>query len=424
MKHSFKIGVIGLGYVGLPLAVEFATKYEVIGFDINQHRVSSLKDCNDVTNEVSTKALKLSRKKLTFTNEISFLEECNFYVVTVPTPIHKNNKPDLSFIKKASCLLGKVLTRGDIVVFESTVYPGATREVCIPLLEKNSQLWLNKDFYVGYSPERINPGDKNHRISDIQKIVSGSNKYSSSVIQKVYSSIIKAGTYLASSIEVAEAAKVIENTQRDLNIALMNELSIIFNKMSIDTQEVIKAASTKWNFAEYYPGFVGGHCIGVDPYYLTFKAQKIGHVPKVILGGRNLNDSMPKEVAKRIFAIHSQKIEQRILIMGYTFKENCPDTRNTKIRDLEQEIKKIGHKRNIIHIYDPWIDHLHASKEFPDTLFIKAPKKSFYDIILLAVSHSEFRRMGAKSIKKFMKSDGKLWDLKYLFPKNHSNFRL
>jgi len=424
MNQRWKIGVIGLGYVGLPLAVEFATKYEVIGFDINQHRISNLKNSIDLTNEVSTKALKLSKKKLIFTNDICYLEECNFYVVTVPTPIHRNNKPDLSFIKKASSLLGKILARGDIVVYESTVYPGATREVCIPLLEKNSKLQLNTDFYVGYSPERINPGDKNHRISDIQKIVSGSNKYSSNVIQKVYSSIIKAGTYLASSIEVAEAAKVIENTQRDLNIALMNELSIIFNKMSIDTQEVIKAASTKWNFAEYYPGFVGGHCIGVDPYYLTFKAQKIGHVPKVILGGRNLNDSMPKEVAKRVFAKHSKKIEQRILIMGYTFKENCPDTRNTKIRDLEQEIKKIGHKRNIIHIYDPWIHHSHASKEFPDTIFIKAPKESFYNIILLAVGHREFIKMGAKAIKKFMKSDGKLWDLKYLFPKNHTNFRL
>jgi len=424
MNHRTKIALIGLGYVGLPLAVEFAKKYKVIGFDISSSRVSQLKKLNDNTNEVDKATLKSVIRNLTITDNLEDIRPCNFYIVTVPTPILNNKLPDLSYLKSASKLIGSIIKKNDIIVYESTVFPGATKEVCVPILENSSLMILNKDFFVGYSPERINPGDKLHRVADIKKIISGSNKRSAVKIKKVYSSIIKAGTFMASSIEVAEAAKVIENTQRDLNIALMNELSIIFNKMSIDTQEVIQAAATKWNFAEYYPGFVGGHCIGVDPYYLTYKAQSLGYDPKVILGGRKLNDGMTKHVAKTILSKYSASRELKILVMGFTFKENCPDTRNTKIDDLVKQLSQSGKFINTVHVYDPWLDLTEAENNFPKIAFVTNPREKFYDLVIIAVNHKKFKRLGVNKIRSYAKNKGEIWDLKYTFDKHKTDHRI
>jgi len=421
MKSNFKIAVVGLGYVGLPLAVEFGKKYSVIGFDKNPNRIKELLNGFDQTNELTKKELERVKDNLHYTSDESNLSKCNIFIVTVPTPVDANNKPDCSFIENASSLVGNYLKQGDIVIFESTVYPGATREICIPILERVSNLSFNKDFFVGYSPERINPGDKARSLTEITKVVSGSNEESTTVINNLYASIINAGTHIVSSIEVAEAAKVIENTQRDLNIALVNELSLIFNKIGIDTKEVIDAAGTKWNFAKFYPGFVGGHCIGVDPYYLTYKAQSIGYDPQVILSGRNLNDSMPKIISKKLQEELQDSNSAEVLILGYTFKEDCPDIRNTKIKDLAYEIVKFSR----VTIYDPYVDHAMVSIDKANIEFVnnlKSEKK--YDVAIIAVGHKQFIDMGPNLIKQSIKNDGKLWDLKSIFKISDSDFRL
>jgi UDP-N-acetyl-D-galactosamine dehydrogenase len=379
-----KIAIIGLGYVGLPLAVEFGKIIETKGFDINKKRVEELKKGKDSTLEVEPENL-VTATKLTYTNNLEDLKDSNFFIVTVPTPVDKNKTPDLSPLVSASQMLGKIIKKNDIVVYESTVYPGATEEVCIPEIEKVSGLKFNKDFFAGYSPERINPGDKEHRVTNIVKVTSGSTPETAETVDKIYKKIILAGTHKASSIKVAEASKVIENTQRDLNIALINELAIIFDKMKIDTEEVLKAAGTKWNFLNFKPGLVGGHCIGVDPYYLTFKAQEIGYHPEIILAGRRINDKMGayvvsrvvKEMVKKKIHVHGSNI----LIMGLTFKENCPDLRNTKVVDIIEEFKDYNAE---IDIYDPWVDEDEALHEYGLSL-TKELKENTYDTIILAV---------------------------------------
>lgn len=425
MKKKYRIGVIGLGYVGLPLAVEFAKKYQVVGFDINKKRVSQLKQGADTTNEISSNQLKKVKKNISFTSDTKILSSSNFYIVTVPTPINKNKTPNLDSIKSASRMLGKIIKKEDIVVFESTVYPGVTNDICVPIIEQTSRLKLNDNFFVGYSPERINPGDKLHTISDITKVVSGSNSFALGAISNVYKSIIKAGVFLASSIEVAEAAKVIENTQRDLNIALANELSIIFNKIGLDTREVIEAASTKWNFSPFYPGLVGGHCIGVDPYYLTFKSKQSGHDPQVILSGRNLNDSMPKHIINLLEKTLKERkkslSKSKILILGYTFKENCPDIRNTKVHDL---IKILQKKQVHVTMFDPLIQRSDIESSLDGVLFTKSPKKKYFDTVIVCVPHNEFKRMGSQKISSFLKKNGIFFDLKAIFKKNESDIRL
>ncbi|MBJ09437.1 MAG: Vi polysaccharide biosynthesis protein VipA/TviB [Euryarchaeota archaeon] len=425
MIKNFKIAIIGLGYVGLPLAVQFAKKYDVIGFDVNHKRISQLRKGLDKTNELSNSDIINVSNSLTFTSNDSDLKFANFYIVTVPTPINQRKQPDLTSIKSVSKMLGGVLKKGDFVVFESTVYPGVTRDICVPIIEKISKMSLNKDFYVGYSPERINPGDKKHKVSDIVKVVSGSNKFSLNIISKIYTSVITAGIHRASSIEVAEAAKVIENTQRDLNIALANELSIIFNKIGIDTKEVIEAASTKWNFSPYYPGLVGGHCIGVDPYYLTYKSKQVGHNPRVILSGRSLNDNMPRQIISSLTKALKLKdkpiLNSRILILGYTFKENCPDIRNTKVHDVVKILQK---KNADITLFDPLINKSDLKDIFKNILITRLPKKSFFDAVLLCVPHDEFKKMGSKRIRSFLSTDGIFFDVKSLFKKNESDLRL
>ncbi len=425
MIKNFKIAIIGLGYVGLPLAVQFAKKYDVIGFDVNHKRISQLRKGLDKTNELSNSDIINVSNSLTFTSNDSDLKFANFYIVTVPTPINQRKQPDLTSIKSVSKMLGGVLKKGDFVVFESTVYPGVTRDICVPIIEKISKMSLNKDFYVGYSPERINPGDKKHKVSDIVKVVSGSNKFSLNIISKIYTSVITAGIHRASSIEVAEAAKVIENTQRDLNIALANELSIIFNKIGIDTKEVIEAASTKWNFSPYYPGLVGGHCIGVDPYYLTYKSKQVGHNPRVILSGRSLNDNMPRQIISSLTKALNLKdkpiVNSRILILGYTFKENCPDIRNTKVHDV---IKILQKKNADITLFDPLINKSDLKDIFKNILITRLPKKNFFDAVLLCVPHDEFKKMGSKRIRSFLSTDGIFFDVKSLFKKNESDLRL
>jgi UDP-N-acetyl-D-galactosamine dehydrogenase len=424
MSDKFKIGVIGLGYVGLPLAVEFSKHFQVTGFDLDETRVSELKKNIDNTREVSEQDLKKAHKSLNFSNKINDIQDINFYVVCVPTPIDHDNVPDMRSLKSASSTVGSVLEKGNFVVYESTVYPGATKEICIPILSKQSSLVINKDFYVGYSPERINPGDHKHRINQIIKITSGSNSYAAKKIDKVYKKIISAGTYMASSIEVAEAAKVIENTQRDLNISLVNELSLIFNRLDIDTKEVIDAAATKWNFSPFYPGLVGGHCIGVDPYYLTYKSQLIGYDPKVILSGRKLNDSMPRHVASLLLqSLKDKKIKYknaRVLILGFSFKENCPDIRNSKV---EHVVSALRSKVKLIDVHDPVINLKQAKKEFPDVSFVKKPKQNSYDALIIAVSHQEFLLQG-DYIKKLAKTQSIIFDLKSIFPIDFSDIRL
>ncbi|MDA9997913.1 nucleotide sugar dehydrogenase [Gammaproteobacteria bacterium] len=422
MKNH-KIAVIGLGYVGLPLAVEFSKKYQTIGFDINNERIDSLNSFNDKTLEVTSQSLKNSINKfdLHLSSNKDDIEECNIFIVTVPTPIDSNNKPDLIPLISASNLVGSVLKSDDIVIYESTVYPGATEEQCAPILEKISGLKFNKDFYCGYSPERINPGDKQHTLTKIVKVTSGSTIKTAEIVDDLYSKIIDAGTHKAESIKVAEAAKVIENTQRDLNIALMNELSIIFSKMDIDTASVLEASGTKWNFLPFKPGLVGGHCIGVDPYYLTFKSQELGYNPQVILSGRNLNDGMGQYVAKKMIdSLPNNTNVKNVLILGLTFKENCPDIRNSKIVDL---ISSFPSSDFNLDIYDPWVDEVEAKKHYNIEL-IQELKNDYYDGIILAVGHEVFLKLGLDNIKKLGKFDSLFYDLKSIFQPGDSDFRL
>ncbi|EEY85580.1 nucleotide sugar dehydrogenase [Acinetobacter radioresistens SH164] len=420
---ELKIAIIGLGYVGLPLAVEFGKKVPVTGFDIHQRRIDELKAGQDHTLEVSAEELKQATR-LTYTAQLEDLKECNFYIVTVPTPIDDFKQPDLTPLIKASTSIGQVLKKGDIVVYESTVYPGATEEACIPVLEQVSGLKFNQDFFAGYSPERINPGDKQHRVTNILKITSGSTPQVAEFVDQVYNLIIEAGTHKAPSIKVAEAAKVIENTQRDVNIALINELALIFNKMGIDTEDVLKAAGTKWNFLPFRPGLVGGHCIGVDPYYLTHKAQSIGYHPEIILAGRRLNDAMGAyvvtQLVKQMIRKKIQVEGSKVLVLGLSFKENCPDIRNTKIIDIINELKEYQIE---VDIYDPWVDISEAQHEYNVTP-IKTLQDSTYDGVILAVAHEEFKVMGADKMRKLGKANHVLYDLKYVLDQSEVDIRL
>ena len=412
-----------MGYVGLPLAVEFGKNRKVIGFDLNSKRIDDLKNHYDFTKEVEPEEILLA-SHLQFSCEVKDLKEANIFIVTVPTPIDSDNNPDLTPLLRASETVGKALKIGDIVIYESTVYPGATEEDCVPILEAASGLKFNKDFYCGYSPERINPGDKEHKLRNIVKVTSGSTPEIAEVVDQLYKEIIIAGTHKAESIKIAEAAKVIENTQRDLNIALINELAIIFNKLDIDSEAVLKAAGSKWNFLPFRPGLVGGHCIGVDPYYLTHKAQSIGYNPEIILAGRRLNDGMATYVASRMMSeLKKQSIDQinpKILILGLSFKENCPDIRNTKIVDLINELKSNNCE---IDIYDPWVSVNEAESEYGIKL-ISTLNKETYDGIILAVAHKEFKDLGAKKIKEFAKEKHVFYDLKYVFDEGESSIRL
>ncbi|WP_020482414.1 Vi polysaccharide biosynthesis UDP-N-acetylglucosamine C-6 dehydrogenase TviB [Methylomonas sp. MK1] len=423
MLDNIKIGMIGLGYVGLPLAVEFGRKYQTVGFDINQHRIQELRAGRDHTLEVSEEELA-DAKLLTYSADLQDIADCSVYIVTVPTPINEHKQPDLTPLQKASDLLGKVIKSGDIVIYESTVYPGATEEVCVPILEKVSGLTFNRDFYVGYSPERINPGDKQHRVTNILKVTSGSTPEIAEKVDALYKSIITAGTHKASSIKVAEAAKVIENTQRDVNIALINELALIFNKLGIDTEEVLLAAGTKWNFLPFRPGLVGGHCIGVDPYYLTHKAQAIGYNPEVILSGRRINDGMGVYVVSQLVKLMLKKRvhvqEANVLIMGLTFKENCPDIRNTRVVDIIAELKTYGVN---VEVYDPWVNAEEAKHEYGITPVVK-PSAGKYDAIILAVAHDEFRKMAISDVRALGTPQAIVYDLKYLFPTDQTDARL
>ncbi|KAB0652774.1 Vi polysaccharide biosynthesis UDP-N-acetylglucosamine C-6 dehydrogenase TviB [Acinetobacter bohemicus] len=420
---ELKIAVIGLGYVGLPLAVEFGKKVPVVGFDIHQKRIDELKSGQDHTLELSKEELAQA-SQLSYSANLEDLKNCNFFIVTVPTPIDEFKQPDLSPLVKASNSIGQVLKAGDVVVYESTVYPGATEETCIPVLEKVSGLKFNQDFYAGYSPERINPGDKLHRVTNILKITSGSTPEVAELVDQVYNLIIEAGTHKASSIKVAEAAKVIENTQRDVNIALINELAIIFNKMGIDTEAVLQAAGTKWNFLPFRPGLVGGHCIGVDPYYLTHKAQSIGYHPEIILAGRRLNDSMGAYVVTQLVKGMIQKRIQvegaKVLVLGLSFKENCPDIRNTKIIDIVTELNEYHMD---VDVYDPWVDVQEAEHEYGITP-VQSVNTDTYDAIILAVAHEQFKDMGADAIRALGKEQHVLYDLKYVLNTTESDIRL
>ena len=417
-----KLAIIGLGYVGLPLAAEFAKRRKVIGFDINPARIAALKAGHDATLEVSDDELR-EATGLHYTTDLADLATANVYIVTVPTPIDEHKRPDLSPLIKASGTIGEVLKKGDIVIYESTVYPGATEEDCVPVLEAVSGLKFNVDFYAGYSPERINPGDKLHRVSTIKKVTSGSTPEVAELIDQLYKEIIVAGTHKAASIKVAEAAKVIENTQRDLNIALINELAIIFNRMGIDTEAVLQAAGTKWNFLPFRPGLVGGHCIGVDPYYLTHKAMAIGYHPEIILAGRRLNDGMGAYVTSQLVkALIKRRIHvegARILVMGLTFKENCPDLRNTRVVDIVRELTDYNAS---VDVYDPWASAEEAEHEY-GLAIVERPEPGAYDAIVLAVAHDEFRELGP-SIRDFGKAEHVLYDLKYLLGPDQSDLRL
>ena len=421
--NNLRIGVVGLGYVGLPLAVEFGRKYPTVGFDVKESRVAELNDGRDSTLEVEPADLAAS-EHLTCTSDPGDLARCNFYIVTVPTPVAKDNRPLLSPLRSASQALAKVLERGDVVVYESTVYPGATEEFCVPFLEEGSGLTMNEDFFVGYSPERINPGDKEHTVTKILKVTSGSTPEAGNYIDAVYRSVITAGTHLASSIKVAEAAKVIENTQRDVNIALINELAMIFDRVGIDTEEVLEAAGTKWNFLPFRPGLVGGHCIGVDPYYLTYKAQQLGYHPQMILSGRRINDNMPiyvsSQIIKRMIAAGIQPLDARVLVLGLAFKENCPDLRNTKVIDIVEELRSYGTR---VDVHDPWVDAGEAQHEYGLDLAAE-PGNGTYDVVVIAVGHEQFRALGEKGIRAFGKPNSLLYDVKYLLPKDASDDRL
>lgn len=417
------IAVVGLGYVGLPLAVEFGKSRPVIGFDINKGRIDALRAGQDATLEVSVDELSAANQ-LTFTTHPAELAAASIYIVTVPTPIDAHKRPDLTPLIKASETLGKVLKRGDIIIYESTVYPGATEDDCVPVLERVSGLTFNTDFFVGYSPERINPGDKQHRLPDIRKVTSGSTPAVAEEVDQLYASIITAGTYKAESIRVAEAAKVIENTQRDLNIALVNELAIIFNKMGIDTDAVLKAAGTKWNFLPFRPGLVGGHCIGVDPYYLTHKAEAMGYHPQVILAGRRINDGMGAYVASRLVkAMLKRRIQvdgARVLILGLAFKENCPDLRNTRVVDVVAELKDYG---CYVDVHDPWVDANEAMREYGIEL-VPDLQPGTYDGILLAVAHDTYAAISSTEVRALGKDTHLFYDLKSVLPQGESDARL
>lgn len=418
-----RLCIIGLGYVGLPLAVEFGKKIDTIGFDINPARIDALRKGIDHTLELTSEELSQAIHLRYTTNE-SDIKNCDVYIVTVPTPINDSKQPDLTPLEKASHLLGRVIGKNAIVVFESTVYPGCTEEICVPIIEKISGLVFNSDFYAGYSPERINPGDKQHRVHNITKITSGSTPEVAEYVDQLYRRIVVVGTHKASSIKVAEAAKVIENTQRDINIALINELALIFKRLNIDTLEVLEAAGTKWNFLPFRPGLVGGHCISVDPYYLTHKAQQVGYNPEVILAGRRINDGMGTFVADSVVKMMTQRkchvVDSNILIMGLTFKENCPDLRNTRVIDIVRELQNYNAK---VHIHDPWADNTEAQHEYGLEL-ISQPQKGAYDAIILCVGHDKFRMMGAAAIRELGKPHHVLFDVKHVLPKESVDARL
>jgi UDP-N-acetyl-D-glucosamine/UDP-N-acetyl-D-galactosamine dehydrogenase len=417
------LAVIGLGYVGLPLAIEFGKKRGVVGFDTNKNRINELKNGSDSSLEVSSDEFKLSTN-LNFTNSIEDIRNCEIFIVTIPTPVDKKNRPDLSLLTKCCDMIGPLIKKGDLIIFESTVYPGVTEEICAPILEKQSGLTFNQDFYCGYSPERINPGDKHHRISTIIKVTSGSTPEISIKVDELYKEIIVAGTHKASSIKIAEASKVIENIQRDVNISLMNELSMIFKKLNIDTKSVLDAASTKWNFLPFKPGLVGGHCIGVDPYYLAHKSIEVGHHPEMIIASRKINDSMAPYVAEQLKSLMIKKKinlkNANILIMGFTFKENCPDIRNSKIPSL---IKGVNKYNSNIDIYDPWANKNEVRNEHKIDL-IKQPIKGKYDAIVLTVAHDDFKKLSTKQIRSFGKKNHIIYDLKYLLDIKETDQRL
>ena len=418
-----RVGVIGLGYVGLPLAVEFGKHFETVGFDVRPERVAELERGKDSTLEVSRADLKAAQR-LTYSTALADLKRCDVFVVTVPTPIDQYKRPDLTPLVRASETVGQVLRKGAVVVYESTVYPGCTEEVCVPILERVSGLRFNKDFFAGYSPERINPGDKEHRLATIKKVTSGSTPEVATFVDALYRSIVVVGTHKASSIRVAEAAKVIENTQRDVNIALINELALIFNRLGIDTQEVLDAAGSKWNFLPFRPGLVGGHCIGVDPYYLTHKAQEIGYHPEMILAGRRINDNMGLYVAAEILKLMtSKKIhakDARVLVLGLTFKENCPDLRNSKVVDVIRELEKFGAK---VDVHDPWVAGGEARHEY-GIRPIRHLKARHYDAVILAVAHREFKEMGVAKIRRLAKREAVIYDIKHLFARTDVDGRL
>ena len=414
-----KLCIIGLGYVGLPLAVLFSSKYDVVGYDYNSKRVAELKEFNDKTNEVSKTELRDSQNKLLrITSDKLEIRSANIYIITVPTPIDSKKEPDLSYLISATSTVASNLNKGDIVIYESTVFPGCTEEICIPIIEEKSGLKYNSDFFSGYSPERVNPGDKTHRIENITKVVSGSNSKTLNKINQLYSSVISAGTYKAKSIKIAEAAKVIENSQRDINIAFVNELSLIFNLMEIDTHDVLEAASTKWNFLNFKPGLVGGHCIGVDPYYLASKSNQLGHNPEIILAGRKINDQIPMHIANKINSLINGNINNaKTLILGASFKENCPDFRNSKVIDLANELINLGHT---IDIFDPLVDKEEFFKEYKYKL-IEEPGEG-YDSIILAVAHTEFQKINLNKLKR--NSESIIYDIKGFLPRNLITSRL
>lgn len=421
--RNLKVGVVGLGYVGLPLAVEFGKHFETVGFDINEARVRELRAGRDSTLEVTRGELRAATR-LRVTTDLRELKAARVFIVTVPTPIDHYKRPDLTPLVKASESVGRVLKRGDVVVYESTVYPGCTEEVCVPILERVSGLTFNKDFFAGYSPERINPGDKQHRLTTIRKVTSGSTPEVAQFVDKLYGAIVVAGTHPASSIRVAEAAKVIENTQRDVNIALINELALIFNRLGIDTEEVLQAAGSKWNFLPFRPGLVGGHCIGVDPYYLTHKAQEIGYHPEMILAGRRLNDNMAIYVAEQVVRLMtSRKIhvrDSRILILGITFKENCPDIRNSKVVDVFRELGKCGAR---VDIHDPWANAAETRHEYGIRL-VREPREGTYDAVVVAVAHDQFKDMGIRKLRRLCKPKHVVYDIKYVFRAKDTDGRL
>jgi len=418
-----RVGIIGLGYVGLPLAVEFGKQLPTLGFDINAQRINELRSGRDSTLEVDNEVLA-SAGQLDYCDKLDDLAGCNVFIVTAPTPIDRYKRPDLGPLVSASHMLGGLLRPGDVAIYESTVYPGATEEICVPVLEETSGLVFNQDFFVGYSPERVNPGDREHRLSRITKVTSGSTPEAADFVDALYGKIIEAGTHKVSSIRVAEAAKVIENTQRDINIALVNELALIFNRLDIDTQEVLEAAGTKWNFLPFRPGLVGGHCIGVDPYYLTHKAQEIGYHPEVILAGRRINDGMGAYVAEQVFRLMNRArlrvCDARILVMGLAFKENCPDLRNTRVIDVIEALQ--GYSATV-DVYDPWVDSEEAERMY-DIRPVSQPEAGCYDAIVIAVAHDRFRDLGEAGIRAFGKPDSVLYDVKYLLPANAVDGRL
>ncbi len=418
-----KIAMVGLGYVGLPLAVAFGRVQSVVGFDINAKRIAELKNGIDHTREVEPNEL-VEATQLCFTDRLEDIADCNVFIVTVPTPIDRYKRPDLSPLIAASKTVGKVLKEGDVVIYESTVYPGATEDDCVPVLEETSGLTFNQDFFAGYSPERINPGDKEHRVADIMKVTAGSTPEAAKFIDGLYRRVITAGTHLAPAIRVAEAAKVIENTQRDVNIALVNELAMLFNKMGVDTQAVLEAAATKWNFLPFKPGLVGGHCIGVDPYYLTQKAEEVGYHPEMILAGRRTNDGMGEYVAAKVVQLMTRKrvqvVDSKVLILGLTFKENCPDLRNTRVIDVIRELRDYNVD---VHVHDPWADPSEACDEY-DISLVDQPAQGDYDAVVIAVAHDQFVRMGAEGIRALTRNGGLVYDIKHVLGREESDGRL